>query len=699
MMHHKIQSHHHEKHAYVYLRQSTMSQVRLNRESTERQYALKDRAESLGWPQHKVIVLDNDLGLSGASTNNRDDFKTLVADVSMGKVGAVFALEASRLSRSCTDWHRLLEICALTHTLIIDEDGCYNPSDFNDQLLLGLKGTMSQAELHFIRARLQGGKVNKAKKGELHFPLPVGYCYDHDGRTIFDHDEQVRETIALLFKVFKEKGSAYAVAHYFANNNLKFPKRAYGGVWKGKLIWGQLTLTRTLAVLKNPSYAGTYVYGRYHYEKFLSQEGTLQARMIKRPQNDWQVTIHEHHDGYITWDDFLENQIRLERNQTNGKDNLLPGPVREGLALLHGLLVCSYCGHKITVRYQGHGGIAPYYQCSWKRKEGGTGTKDCLSIRCEPVDETVSQRILSVIKPKQIQIAISALDELENRQQGLNKQWELKLQRAQYEVDLAERRYEEVDPANRLVAATLEKRWDEALNSFHELQKQQDAYIANNQLAHLSSKKEELLKLAQDFPKLWSAPSTSAKDRKRIVRLLIQDITVKITDDRKRALLYVRWQGGASEELYVTLPRKSSEKWRHSPEIIERVRDLALTLSDQEIANLFNQEGLKTNKDNPYTVPSIQWIRYQFKIPSYNLRKPGEISINEMAQKFNVSHYVVRYWIDRGIINARKANGHIFWISLTPEKEEELLKKVDSSTKIRKAREIKSQQHTEGDAL
>jgi DNA invertase Pin-like site-specific DNA recombinase len=220
-----------------------MSQVRFNRESTERQYALKDRAESLGWPPHKIIVLDNDLGLSGASSTNRDDFKTLVADVSMGKVGAVFALEASRLSRSCTDWHRLLEICALTQTLIIDEDGCYNPSDFNDQLLLGLKGTMSQAELHFIRGRLQGGKVNKAKKGELHFPLPVGYCYDHSGRTIFDHDEQVRETIALLFKIFKEKGSAYAVTHYFANHNLKFPKRAYGGVWNGKLIWGQLTLS------------------------------------------------------------------------------------------------------------------------------------------------------------------------------------------------------------------------------------------------------------------------------------------------------------------------------------------------------------------------------------------------------------------------------------------------------------------------
>ena len=379
-MEHKIQPHNKEKLAYVYLRQSTMEQVRLNRESTERQYALKDRAERLGWSQHQVIVLDNDLGLSGSSSHNREDFKTLVADVSMGKVGAVFALEASRLSRSCTDWHRLLEICALTNTLIIDEDGCYNPSDFNDQLLLGLKGTMSQAELHFIRSRLLGGKVNKAKKGELRFPLPVGYCYDDEGRTVLDHDEQVREVVALLFKIFKEQGSAYAIAHYFANHNLKFPKRAYGGVWRGKLIGGQLTLSRVLGALKNPSYAGTYVYGRYHYCKSLSPEGNLRVKMLKRPQNDWQVTIQEYHEGYITWNDYLENLKRLEQNQTNGKETLLPGPVREGLALLHGLLVCSYCGHKITVRYQGKGGIQPYYQCSWKRKEGATGIKDCLSI-------------------------------------------------------------------------------------------------------------------------------------------------------------------------------------------------------------------------------------------------------------------------------------------------------------------------------
>jgi DNA invertase Pin-like site-specific DNA recombinase len=697
-MDNKIQMFHKEKLAYVYLRQSTMSQVRLNRESTERQYALKDRAEVLGWPLHKIRVLDNDLGLSGKSSDHREDFKTLVADVSMGKVGAVFALEASRLSRSCTDWHRLLEICALTHTLILDEDGCYNPSDFNDQLLLGLKGTMSQAELHFIRARLIGGKINKAKKGELRFPLPVGYCYDEEGRTILDSDEQVREAVFLLFKVFKEQKTAYAVTHYFAKNNLQFPKRAYGGVWKGKLIWGQLTSGRVLAILKNPSYAGVYVFGRYHYEKSLSPQGQLCIKMRKRPQADWQVTLQEHHEGYISWNEYMENQKRLEQNQTNGIENLLPGPVREGLALLHGLLVCSYCGHKITIRYQGHGGIRPYYQCSWKRKQVGTSSKDCLSIRCEPLDQQVSERVLSIIEPNQIQIAINALEELENRQQGISKQWQLKLQRANYEVNLAQRRYEEVDPSNRLVAATLEKRWNESLLALEQLQKQYEEQINHHQLQHLSTRKNELFNLAQDFPTLWNAQSTAHKDRKRILRLIIKDITIKLTEDRKNAILYMRWQGGADETLLVALPPKSADKWRCSPDIIDFVRSLSQSMTDKEIVEYLNSQKLKTNKGNPYTLYSVKWIRHKYKIPSYNFRKPGESSIEEIAEKFDVSHYVVRYWIDTRLLEARKI-GNKFWILMTPEKEEELIQKINCSTKIHIARKIKSQKETVGDAL
>ena len=290
------------------------------------------------------------------------------------------------------------------------------------------------------------------------------------------------------------------------------------------------------------------------------------------------------------------------------------------------------------------------------------------------------------------------MDELENRQQRVSKQWELKLQRAKYEVDLAERRYEEVDPANRLVAATLEKRWNESLTALDVLQKQCNEQIAVNPLADLASRKDELLKLAQDFPRLWHATSTSHKDRKRMIRLLIKEIIVKVTDDRKQAILYIQWLGGASEEILVKLPPKTSEKWRCSPEIIERVRALALCMTDQEIVDKFNQEGLQTNKRNTYTLSSIKWIRFKYKISSYNLRKPGELSINEVSQKFNVSHHVVRYWIERKYIDVRKVNGHL-WISLTSEKEKELFNKINCSTKIKKVRSIKSQNTTEGDAL
>jgi len=371
MMSTKILARHLEKPAYVYLRQSSMGQVRNHRESTERQYALQNKAASLGWRTHQIKILDGDLGLSGAQSENRQDFKMLVADVSMSKVGAVFALEASRLSRSNTDWHRLLELCSLTGTLIIDEDGCYNPADFNDQLLLGLKGTMSQAELHFIRARLLGGKINKAKKGELRSPLPVGFVYDEIGRTVIDPDDEVSSALQLLFSSFKECGSAYGVVQKFVKNGIKFPKRAYGGAWNGKLVWSNLSHGRVRGVLKNPSYAGTYVYGRYTYEKNINAEGKVTAKPVCKPMESWEVTIKDHHESYISWEDFLENQKRLTSNQTNSYETLLPGPAREGLALLQGLLICAECGHRVSIRYKGNKGIYPCYDCSILRKDQG----------------------------------------------------------------------------------------------------------------------------------------------------------------------------------------------------------------------------------------------------------------------------------------------------------------------------------------
>src|SRR5262244_677510 len=319
----KIQEQHRRKPAYIYLRQSTPGQVLHHQESTERQYALRGMALELGWSESAIRTLDGDLGLTGTEMTRREDFKTLVADVSMGQVGAVFALEASRLARSNVDWHRLLQLCALTQTLVIDEDGCYDPADFNDGLLLGLKGAMAQAELHFLHARLQGGKLNKAKKGELRFPIPVGFCYDQQGHTIKDPDEEVRGAVDLVFRLFRETGSGFGVMQRFAESGLRFPKRAYGGAWDGKIIWGRLTHSRVLSMLKNPAYAGMYVFGRYQYRRQINPEGGVQKRIQAVAMSDWRVSLQDHHEGYITLEEFFKNKERLEKNRTNGEMTLL----------------------------------------------------------------------------------------------------------------------------------------------------------------------------------------------------------------------------------------------------------------------------------------------------------------------------------------------------------------------------------------
>jgi DNA invertase Pin-like site-specific DNA recombinase len=397
----KITEQHRSKPAYIYLRQSTPGQVRHQQESTERQYALRGMALELGWSESLIRTLDRDLGMTGTQMAGREDFKTLVADVSMGQVGAVFALEVSRLARSNLDWHRLLELCALTATLVLDEDGCYDPADFNDGLLLGLKGTMAQAELHFLHARLQGGKLNKARKGELRFPLPVGYCYDEDGRISPDADAEVRGAVELVFRLFRETGSAYAVVQRFSAGGLRFPKRAYGGAWDGKLIWGRLSHGRVLGLLKNPSYAGMYVFGRYQYRREINSDGEVRKRMHAVAMPAWRVSLKQHHTGHITVAEFFENQKRLEHNRTNGEETLLSGPAREGLALLQGLLLCGSCGRALTVRYTGNGGIYPSYQCNRLRREG-LASKDCMSFRGDLLNGAISGNMLKALQPAEV---------------------------------------------------------------------------------------------------------------------------------------------------------------------------------------------------------------------------------------------------------------------------------------------------------
>jgi DNA invertase Pin-like site-specific DNA recombinase len=681
--HPKITMQHLQKKAYVYIRQSTLSQVLHHQESTQRQYALREKALALGWSESQIRVLDRDLGLSGAQSQAREDFKTLLADVSLGEVGAVLALEASRLARSNTDWHRLLELCSVTGTLLLDEDGCYDPADFNDALLLGLKGTMSAAELHFLRGRLQGGKRNKAQRGELRFPLPVGLCWDDDRRIVIDPDVEVQGAVRSIFRFFRQTGSAYGVVHQFATAGLKFPKRAYGGAWSGKLKWGALSDGRVLSILKNPAYAGAYVFGRFRCVKHILQDGRIRERVRQLPRDSWLVEIQNHHEGYLGWEQYLENQEQLERNRTNQPERALSGPAREGLALLQGLLVCGRCGRRLTIRYRGNGGIYPVYECNGLKRQGRT-RRSCLTLQCPVLDQAMEARIAETLNAQNLELALASRQELEQRDESLTRQWRMRLERALYDADLAQRRYEQVDPANRLVATSLELRWNEALQRVDDVRRELAEFQSRQTLTFTAEQRERIQALIENVPRLWRAQTTSDKDRKRMLRLLIEDITVERRHESLTAILHVRWSGGVCQDLEVQLPAKVADRLRYSTETVELVRRLAADSEDVEIAAWLNEAGKRSAQGKAFTAPMICWIRYKYRIPAPVKRRPGELTVKQVAEQFGVSHHVVYYWIDRRMLSTRQVGpNHPYWITFSPEQELELTRWVRESSRIK----------------
>jgi DNA invertase Pin-like site-specific DNA recombinase len=664
--------------ACVYIRQSTPAQVRFNQESTERQYNLAAKAQSLGWSPQQIRVLDRDLGQSGSRIANREDFKSLVSDVAMGNVGAIFSLEASRLARSNQDWHRLLELCAITSTLVIDEDGCYDPSEFNDSLILGMKGTFAQAELHIIRSRLHGGKLNKAQKGELRFPLPVGFVHDGGG-IVPDPDLEVQGAVRTVFELFEKEGTAYAVVQRFNGLGLRFPRRSYGGAWDGKLVWGRLTHSRVLGILANPAYAGTYVFGRFQSRKHITPGGEIGTVCRLMPQEEWRVTIPGHHPGYITWDRFLANRQRLAANRTNGE--VLGGPAREGLCLLQGMLICGICGRRLSVRYTGNGGLYPVYQCNWQHREA-LQRHACMTLPAAPLDAAIAGRLLAAVTPAAIELALKALTNLEERDRATGAQWRLRIERAHYEADLAERRYEAVDPANRLIAATLERRWNDALLRVQELEAEFSAFERKTLRAVTASQKQQILQLASDFPRLWSAPTTAARDKKRMLRVLIKDITVAKGPEPKQLKLQIRWQGGATETIELHLPKSRAEVVRYPSPFVARIRDLAKDRYDDEIAGTLNREGLKSTTGKPFTASMIQWIRYKHRIPGPP-RPGGTLSAAEVRQRYGVSQWVVYEWIGKGLLPARRVKpGMPYAITITGATDHALREYIANSSRI-----------------
>ncbi len=681
-MNDKIQSFHQQKMALIYLRQSTMHQVMHNQESTNRQYALEQKALQYGWDPTRIRIMDGDLGQSGNSTAKREDFKLLVAEVSMDKVGAIFVLEASRLSRSSADWNRLLELCALTRTLIIDQDGCYDPAQFNDQLLLGLKGTMSQAELHLIRARLYGAKLNKAKRGELRFPIPVGYIYDDQGNIIFDQDAQVCHIIQLLFSVFKEKKTAYAVVQYFGSNNILFPKRAYGGRWKGKLIWGRLIHARALSILKHPFYAGVYTFGRYKTVKKINQHGEIISTTKRQPMDQWPVLIKDHHPQYITYDQYQHNIQQLQDNRTNTPDQFLAGPPREGATLLQGLLVCGICGRRISIRYKVNKAIIPTYECNGRKRQGLTGSS-CFSFRANLVDPIIEQKVIQILTPDNVTIALSAMAEMEKRNDSLNRQWEMNIQRCQYQSDIAQRRFEQVDPANRLVAASLEKSWNRELEKLALAKSEYEQQQIKADTEFPPHKRAQIASLAKEIPTLWNK-TTNLKDKKRIVRLLISDITVSKSNQKKTLSLNMRWQAGPVEQIQVKMPPHAADSIRYPQATVEKVRSLTMQYGDnKKTVAILNEQGVLSATGKTFTRDMIQWIRFKHKMKMPVLKSDDEYSVNQVRTIFNVSRHMVYYWIQNNYITARKTPANTFLIKITPEDKIQLQERIENSCKVK----------------
>jgi DNA invertase Pin-like site-specific DNA recombinase len=509
---------------------------------------------ALGWPVVQIVTIDSDLGETAASLADRDGFKKLMTEVSLGRVGLVMGLEVSRLARNNADWARLLEICAITDTLILDEDGIYDPTNFNDRLLLNMKGTFSEVELHVLKSRLRGGALNKARRGEFKTRLPTGFVYDHNDKVILDPDKQVQQTFRLFFDIFQRAGSAFSTVKAFGKDDMKFPFRSYSGHNKGDLQWQRLTYSRALMILKNPRYAGTYYYGRNRSRKNVDGSTTF----FQVPQDEWIVLIKDAHPGYITWDQYEENIRRIQQNAVAYNNIDRKTPPREGPCLLQGLAVCGRCGQRMTIRYKYRrkGRIDPAYLCQRNRIERYEDS--CQYIPGAGVDEAISRLIIESVTPLTLEVALEVQRELQIRFNEADKLRKQQLERVEYEANLARRRFMQIDPDNRLVADTLEAEWNEKLRN---LQEAKDYYEKHRQLDSAKLKKEqqkEIFNLARDFPKLWKNPKTPAREKKRMIRFLIEDVTMIKGEE---ITLHVRFKGGAKKTLKIPLPPKG---WQHA---------------------------------------------------------------------------------------------------------------------------------------
>jgi DNA invertase Pin-like site-specific DNA recombinase len=644
VMHNKITAAHLKRQAYLYVRQSTLRQVLENTESTKRQYALRERALALGWPLDRIVVIDSDLGHSGTDSD-RLGFQRLVAAVGMGEVGVVLGLEVSRLARSSSDWHRLLEICALTDTLILDEDGLYDPGQFNDRLLLGLKGTMSEAELHVLRARLIGGQLAKASRGELEMKLPVGLVYDPASKVVLDPDRQVQEALRTFFDTFRRTGSATATVRSFRERGLLFPRRLNSGPHCGELAWGPLLHHRALRLLKNPRYAGAFAYGRSQARR--TPRGTELRSALPREQ--WHTLLLDAHPGYISWSDYENNLRRLHENgQAYGADRR-HGPPREGPALLQGLAICGRCGGRMTVRYYtSHGQLLPDYRCQREGIEHAEGP--CQRILGGALDRAIGELLVQTVSPLALEVALSVQDELRARADEADKLRRQQVERTRYEAELAQRRFLRVDPDNRLVADSLEAEWNHKLRALVAAQEDYERQRDGETVLLGEEQRKQVLALATDFPRLWHDAATPRRERKRMVRLLIEDVTLLKMD---AVVARVRFRGGAAQTIQLPLPRTAAQLRKTDPAVVTEIDGLLDAHTDREIADILNSRGLQPGVADRFT-PWVVWkLRKAYGLegrPSRLWRQQGLLTLEEISATLGVHP---------GTVKSRQARGQL----------------------------------------
>jgi len=676
----KITPAHTSRLALVYVRQSTPGQVRAHTESTQRQYGLAAVAAELGWTAQQVVVVDADLGISGRFGSQRQGFRELLSRVCLGEVGAVFGLEVSRLARSSAEFTRLLELARLTDTLLVDGDGIYDLADVNDRLLLGLKGTMSEAELHLLLGRLHGAKLAAAQRGELRGPLSVGYVYDPDRHVVIDPDEQVRAAVADLLAEFQRTGSAFGVVGAFDAAGRLFPQRAWGGVWAGRLRWGRLTHARVVQALKNPAYAGAYTYGRSRDVRRVTPDGGVHTVRQPRARSDWLVVIHDHHQGYITWQQFLDNQAKLAANTTSTGAR----PPREGQPLCQGIIFCGACGTRMTTRY--YQAKDPAYAC--QSRADHTSTPLCRTVAAPTVDTTVARLLLDAVTPQQLQLALAAADEVTQRHTRAHRAAELALDRARYDADRAERTFSLVEPENRLVARTLEARWEQALAALADA----EAALATARAARPPLPERAALQaLAADLPGLWHDPATSPRDRKRLLRTLIADVTVLAEPDPDLCRIGVRWHTGATDQLTVT--RRGPG--RTSAAAVDLIRQLGATTTNQALAERLNAAGLRTGRGHRFDPAAVERVRVAHQIwaprtvPLYD----GEISVPDAARQLRISRGAIYDWLNKGQLPGRQASSGRWCIPWDPATQAQYRHKVAASFRLKPRTKLVSDGH------